>query len=458
MAKILTLVLAASQATALAVPTELNKRQSSGISSMLGSLLGSGSSSASSGGVVDLITASVTGGLGHFMGEEKATDSLTAFAKLLGATRTAPGGLGPWTATTMNAGYGTIPAPAGSVERQVTMKSRTDVPGAKTIKVRYGPYSIPSSKKKNMLGEMGMLSNFPHTNMAKPCEGDCTIMGMNAGLEYLNGTNANIDSGLWLHHMVLFNNGPGREDPPCANRDVSVPHVTVGATSHSSERIFASGNERTVGVWPDWGVKDAGYKLKKEDKFAALVELMNENPEDKQVWMTMTYDIVDGHPFKDDIKIIWFDVRQCGTSEVNPPKGKNQFTLNYKWNATYDAEVIGSIEHLHDGGNRMTLELDGKPVCDSMTEYGTKPEYIGMAAAPGAAAGGHNHGGAGMKHISEQKVCHGPTLAQKSVKKGQLWNLNAYYDFDKNKGNAHADGEWDEVMGIAIMFVRVKGT
>lgn len=29
------------------------------------------------------------------------------------------------------------------------------------------------------------------------------------------GTNANIDSGLWLHHMVSFVKGPGRWDPTC---------------------------------------------------------------------------------------------------------------------------------------------------------------------------------------------------------------------------------------------------
>jgi hypothetical protein len=65
------------------------------------------------------------------------------------------------------AGFGTFAAPAGSAERRVVEKTRTDVPGAKTIKVRYGPYKVPSSKFKNMLGEMGMLSNFPHTDMEK---------------------------------------------------------------------------------------------------------------------------------------------------------------------------------------------------------------------------------------------------------------------------------------------------
>lgn len=143
--------------------------------------------------------------------------------------------------------------------------------------------------------------------------------------------------------MVLFNVGPGREDPPCAHRDVSLPHATISATPRNSERIFASGNERSRADFAGWGVKDAGYKLQSADKFAALVELMNENMFDVQVWMTMTYDYVEGHPFKDDVKCVWFDVRQCGTSEINPPKGQRKFALDYQWKASIDGEVIGAI-------------------------------------------------------------------------------------------------------------------
>lgn len=130
--------------------------------------------------------------------------------------------------------------------------------------------------------------------------------------------------------MVLINKGEGREDPTCASLDISLPHITVGGTSRNSERIFASGNERSRGVFSEWGVNDVGYKLKKADKFSALVELMNQTPEDKTVYMTMTYEVVPGHPFKDDVKIVWFDVRQCGTSEVNPPKGQGKHSFSYK--------------------------------------------------------------------------------------------------------------------------------
>src|ERR1700742_1100898 len=92
--------------------------------------------------------------------------------------------------------------------------------------------------------------------------------------------------------------------------------------------------------------------------------------------MTVTYDIVDGHPYQDEIRPIWFDVRQCGTSEVNPPKGKNQFSLDYTWTSSLNGEVIGSIGHLHDGGDTVTLSVDGQNTCTNVAKYGTKPEYV----------------------------------------------------------------------------------
>jgi len=330
------------------------------------------------------------------------------------------------------------------------METRTDVPGAYTVKLRYGPYRVPNMGHKNMLGEGGMLSNYPHGNLEKPCEGECTIIGMSAGLEYANGTNANIDSGMWLHHTVFFNAGPGREDPTCMDKEISVPHVTTGATARSSERFFASGNERTPGIFPEWGVKDAGYKIKSTDRFAALVELMNENMEDKTVYMTVTYDVVDGHPFKDEIKCVWHDVRNCGTSEVNPPKGQNRFSLGSKWTSNVNGQIIGAIGHLHDGGTSVTLEVDGKRTCTNVAKYGTKPEYVQKTAM------GHLANGA-LTHISDMNNCYGAEFPEKVMKVGQVWDLTANYDFSEYTGMKHEDGDWDEVMGISIMYIRRPG-
>jgi hypothetical protein len=69
------------------------------------------------------------------------------------------------------------------------------------------------------------------------------------------------------------------------------------------------------------GASNAGYKLNPADKFALIVDLMNDNMQDKVVYLTITYDVIQGHPANyDDIKPIWFDLAQCSTSEVPPPQ------------------------------------------------------------------------------------------------------------------------------------------
>jgi hypothetical protein len=49
-------------------------------------------------------------------------------------------------------------------------------------------------------GGEGMIWNQPTPSITKPCS-DCMILGMNAGLEYLDGADANTDTKMWLHHV-----------------------------------------------------------------------------------------------------------------------------------------------------------------------------------------------------------------------------------------------------------------
>jgi hypothetical protein len=55
---------------------------------------------------------------------------------------------------------------------------------------------------------------------------------MQAGLEYLDGTDASVDKGMWLHHTVLHNEAR----TALHNCD----------KSNRRQRFFASGNERTA--------------------------------------------------------------------------------------------------------------------------------------------------------------------------------------------------------------------
>lgn len=92
---------------------------------------------------------------------------------------------------------------------------------ARRVKMRLGPHTVPGQRESDGMMDISGI-------MPSPCT-DCLITLIEAGLEYSDGTTANVDSGLWLHHTVLFNmNG----------KDIACPHFP--------ERIFASGNERTT--------------------------------------------------------------------------------------------------------------------------------------------------------------------------------------------------------------------
>jgi hypothetical protein len=209
------------------------------------------------------------------------------------------------------------------------------------------------------------------------------------------------------------------------------------------------------------------------------------NPGAKTVYLTMYYDYVDGHPSHfQEVKPVWFDVAQCGISEVGGRTTGAQFEIRASpWRANFEGEVLEAGGHLHDGGTAISLIVDGKNVCTSTPTYGTDQEIMARAraaikgevpplpdraasAAPmsmsGAKSGGHAH----MKHIMAMTICSDRNIEPtkglpvvpfgiKQVKKGQSWVLRASYDYKKHpgmkKGNTNS---MSTVMGIAIMFVK----
>jgi hypothetical protein len=93
--------------------------------------------------------------------------------------------------------------------------------GAKRVIMRYGPYTVPPSMINNGMKE------FTEAAANRPCT-DCYITKLQAGLEYPNGSIANSNTGMWLHHAVLYDFG---------RKDLACPDLPY--------RFFASGNERT---------------------------------------------------------------------------------------------------------------------------------------------------------------------------------------------------------------------
>ena len=117
---------------------------------------------------------------------------------------------------------------------------------------------------------------------------------------------------------------------------------------------------------------------------------------------------------------------------------------------------------MHDGGVTVRVKADGKVVCDSRATYGGKPEYVsgGMSHAPakGKSGGGseHGHGTAGKPHISNMSICvkGQPALKLNQMRAGQVWTVEAQYDYRQFAGATHPGGAQENVMGIGIIYVK----
>lgn len=266
--------------------------------------------------------------------------------------------------------------------------------------------------------------------------------------------------------MVHFNTGPRRWDPAALTESSCLPHEgvnTMGGASlgkgsisaRNAERYFVTGNERTPFNYYKAGAGGEGsaYHLDAADKFFYLVELMNMNMNDATVYITMTYDIIDGAlptGWK-EVKTVYLDANACKSSEVPSPKGKTQFTIASKpWKPNVEGPIIDSIGHLHDGGIDIDiLATASTPLCKSTTIYSAKPEFVyrdtGMAM----------HGDKVAKdHISTMSGCGPSDVKVPMMSKDQSWKTTGSYDYTKRAANLEA-GSPSEVMAIAIVLVQV---
>jgi hypothetical protein len=328
-----------------------------------------------------------------------------------------------------------------------------------------GPYIIPSSNdyEKQTLStvldggrQKGAITNVPHWDVQKPCT-SCMILSITAGLEHTeDGSDANVNSGLMLHHMVLMNAGNTSltRDATCSDKLISLPEFGVHRTQKKTERIFASGNERATADMTAGGKQKVGYYIAEGNEFMTYLESMNMNPVAKSVYLTLTYDFIDGpeqSQFK-RAKPIWMDVDNCKTSEVDPPEGKTSYVLESEdWTTDYDGEFISGFGHVHDGGTNVIVSKNGVDVCNSVSQYGTKPEYIEPAIKT-AGNGSSGHAMSGMQHVSVVSQCD----AMGAIKKGDKIKIRAYYNTTEHMPMLN-EGKASPVMGIAVLYSTVDG-
>lgn len=303
-----------------------------------------------------------------------------------------------------------------------------------TSTINYGPYTIPAGNgdPHGHHAGMGMIANQLTMNVQRPCSGAaCTLTGMKATMVYADGTTANWNTETMLHHMVLLASGSGRTDLMCP--------AGFGGVSGSqfTERIFASGNERTP---VDFTGSNLGVKLGSTDQLHLVADLMNIKTSPQTVYIQIEYKWATGadDTSRTGVRPVWLDVDGCGDSEFNAPFGLSDTSLDVT--APISGAMVGAAGHLHDHSLNLQVENlnRGGDLCVSKPGFGESPDFIDTSLPTG------------RKRISSMTPCYGSPLGAAAgwMTQGDTLRLHARY----YAGPEHSHAV-EGAMGIALAYV-----
>lgn len=328
-----------------------------------------------------------------------------------------------------------------------------------------GPFAVPAMVANDTSDDNGM-GTFQQA-AALPCR-DCFITGFSFGVRYGDGpngsagANANIDTGIYLHHGVLIN--INRTDATCAP-----------ANGGTFQRMFGAGNERGHVDLTLNGTRRAGYYVGAEDVIYLVAEIMNmQVGAPRDVYVTATWDYVAAPAVNASTTAakrwapaipVWLDIDgNCGSytngSEVAVPAGVEVFSyaMPVPWHpdaaagggAPKNYDVLVSASHLHDGGLQLDISKNGALVCEGVAKYGQLPEYISQVPGedmPGMP--GMSMGSTPLTHISSIHLCSGVGATSSA----DQWSVTAHYNLTAHPGLETVNGQSKPIMGIGILFL-----
>ena len=211
---------------------------------------------------------------------------------------------GPARATTTNTNISSFADPRSDLSSH---------PG-QLVRSVYSSFTVPAN---------GQLHNIP-MSVTPPCT-NCGITDMVPNLVFANGTTANLQDGLMLHHFVIFN--PAQQGLGCP----------------ISEPFFGAGNERTHLHLPS----PYAY-VNSASSWNMITHLVNQTNSPQTVNIEVVYrwrpltEVESSRP-------AWLDIDSIcagGDSEYTIPTGYSD--THADWTVPQDARIIGMSGHLHD--------------------------------------------------------------------------------------------------------------
>ncbi|KAF1983078.1 hypothetical protein K402DRAFT_424087 [Aulographum hederae CBS 113979] len=319
------------------------------------------------------------------------------------------------------------------------LTAETKVAGAKRMRIRYGPFKLKPSGSPQPWNPARMdPDGNEFSYIAEGFPKDVTILTTNSTLEYSNGTEADVNNGVYNHHFLFANQNKQAVNPiGCSNGNTSsgLPMSVIGGASEA--------NRNTQFYVPD-GSQNIGYYVSPNDQVRISSELANYSPIEKDIYEVTDIEYVEGKvPGSLESNLQQLSVTTClGNAEmVEAPAGKKQFSFTAdKLVIDKPGYILYRRGHLHDGGNDVSLTHNGKNICTSKAIYGG-PKHTTVID------------GKKWETIGEMTSCEDAV----EVKPGDTLAVTASYDLDAHPAREHSGGGgMGGEMGLMVIMFAPK--
>jgi hypothetical protein len=199
---------------------------------------------------------------------------------------------------------------------------------------------------------------------------DITILRARTDVQNKDGKVMELKDGLYNHHTAFFDITKYNPSPyTCANQKPAfgistVPIFAAGASENAVQVFMANGSDIKT-----------GYYLRSFGTVMNLIDLVNYNEEDLEVYTSTVLDYVPGKPtgYRDSYMTL-VEPGLCGGQHgaaIRPPSGVSKFSVNstniVMLQSGYFVYTMG---HVHDGGVNIVLKVNDVEKCDSRALYG----------------------------------------------------------------------------------------
>lgn len=222
--------------------------------------------------------------------------------------------------------------------------------------------------------------------------------------------------------------------------------TTLADPAMGGERVFSGGNERTairLNSKQKYGLDLGNWKW-----FSGVFELMSESTKPIEMYMAMTFEYVPkSTPGYKPASMVWLDVTDCARESEYPAELGVYKKESHDFEMKHDADWVAAVVHVHDGGTKVEMYVNGKLVCNSKQVYANRRGGFVEPAHGGDVR--HDMVMPEGSHISDVGACKDFL----TTKKGDKIKIIAYYDDKAHPQMRNPKGKLEGQMGIMFSYI-----